>query len=174
VTAPGSAGDPWYVRNLRDAGWRHAEGRGAVCVALDDFEGEPRDVQLGVNPFVLDPGEAMAMYHWEADQEAFLVLAGEALLIVEGTERPLCAWDFVHCPAGTKHTIVGAGSDPCVVLAVGSREHGEQPHSLGFPADEVARRHRAGVAEDTLDGGAAYADVPTRQPTPYRDGWLPE
>ena len=42
----------------------------------------------------------MAMYHWEADQEDFLMLAGEALLIVEGEERPLRQWDFVHCPAG--------------------------------------------------------------------------
>jgi hypothetical protein len=31
----------------------------------------------------------MAMYHWEADQEHFLVLSGDALLIVEGEERPL-------------------------------------------------------------------------------------
>ena len=29
------------------------------------------------------------MYHWEADQEDFLVLAGEPLLIVEGEERAL-------------------------------------------------------------------------------------
>ena len=63
------------------------------------------------------------MYHWEADQEDFLVLAGEALLIVEGEERPLRRWDFVHCPAGTRHVIVGAGDGPCVVVAVGAREH---------------------------------------------------
>ena len=45
----------------------------------------------------------MAMYHWEEDQEDFLVLAGEAVLIVEGEERPLRAWDFVHCPPKAKH-----------------------------------------------------------------------
>ncbi len=39
----------------------------------------------------------MAMYHWEADQENFLVLAGEALLVVEGEECPLRQSDFVHC-----------------------------------------------------------------------------
>ena len=49
------------------------------------------------------------MYHWEADQEDFLVARGEALLIVEGEERPLAQWDFVHCPPNTKHNIVGAG-----------------------------------------------------------------
>src|SRR5918911_342912 len=64
----------------------------------------------------------MAMYHWEADQEDFLVLSGEALLIVEGEERPLRAFDFVHCPPETRHVIVGAGDGPCVVVAVGARD----------------------------------------------------
>jgi uncharacterized cupin superfamily protein len=166
--------DGWYVLNMRDAEWRHADGRGAVCVVADDFEGWRREQnQLGVNPFVLMPGEPMAMYHWEADQEAFLIVSGEAVLIVEGGERLLRAWDFVHCPPQTKHVIVGAGRDPCVVIAVGARAHDSQPDSLGFPVDEVAQRHRASVAEDTLDGGVAYASVPPREPTAYRDGWLP-
>jgi uncharacterized cupin superfamily protein len=167
-------GEGWFVLNMRDAVWRHADGRGAVCVALDDFEGERRFEQLGVNPFVLGPGEAMAMYHWEADQEDFLVVAGEALLIVEGDERPLRQWDFVHCPPDTKHVIVGAGSGPCIVIAVGARQHDGQPNSLGFTADDVAKRHRASVEEDTTDGGVAYASVPSREPTAYREGWLPE
>ncbi|MGH3072538.1 MAG: cupin domain-containing protein [Gaiellaceae bacterium] len=163
-------GEGWYVVNLREAEWRQADGRGAVCVALDDFEGWRRSDQLGVNVFVLAPGEPMAMYHWEADQEAFLVVSGEAVLIVEGEERPLRAWDFVHCPAHTRHVVVGAGTSPCVLIAVGARAHDE----LGFPADEAARRHGASVDEDTTDGGAAYASVPPRRPTAYRDGWLPE
>jgi hypothetical protein len=32
-------GEGWFVLNMRDAEWRHAEGRGAVCVVADDFEG---------------------------------------------------------------------------------------------------------------------------------------
>ena len=62
------------------------------------------------------------MYHWEADQEDFLVLMGEALLIIEGEERPLRQWDFVHCPPEAKHTIVGAGDSTSLVLAVGARD----------------------------------------------------
>ena len=168
-------GDGWYVLNMRDAEWRQVEGRGAVCVVADDFEGWRREAdQLGVNPFVLQPGEPMAMYHWEADQEAFLVVSGHALLIVEGEERPLRAWDFFHCPPNTKHVLVGAGTGPCVVIAVGSRAHDGRPGSLGFPADATARRHGASVEEDTMDGGAAYGDVPPRRPAAYRDGWLPD
>ena len=168
-------GGGWYVLNMRDAEWRHAEGRGAVCVVSDDFEGWRREVdQLGVNPFVLAPGEPMAMYHWEADQEDFLVVSGEAVLIVEGAERQLRAWDFVHCPPNTKHVLVGAGSGPCLVIAVGARAHDGQADSIGFPADDVAKRHGASVAEDTTEGEIAYASVPGREPTAYRDGWLPE
>jgi uncharacterized cupin superfamily protein len=164
-------GEGWYVLNMRDAEWRHAGGRGAVCIVGDDFEGWRRDAdQLGFNPFVLQPGERMSLYHREADQEAFLVVSGEALLIVEGEERPLRAWDFVHSPPGTGHALVGAGSEPCLVLAVGSRERDE----LAFPVDETARRHGASVEEETTDGGVAYASVPPREPTAYREGWLPE
>ena len=145
-----------------------------MCVVADDFEGWRREsAQLGVNLFVLQPGEPMAMYHWEADQEDFLVLAGEAVLIIEGEERTLRAWDFVHCPPDTKHVIVGAGSGPCVVLAVGARQHDGQPDALGFTVDERAKRHLASVGVDTIDGSVAYASVPGREPTAYRDGWLP-
>lgn len=167
-------GEGWFVLNMRDAEWRHVDGRGAVCVALDDFEGERQFRELGVNPFVLGPGEPMAMYHWEADQEGFLVVSGEAVLIVEGEERQLRAWDFVHCPPDTKHVIVGAGNGPCLVIAVGARERSMGPDSIGFPADEVAKRHGASVEEDTTDGGVAYAAIPGREPTAYRDGWLPD
>ena len=166
-------GDGWFVLNLRDAEWRHAAGRGAVCTVADDFEGERRLDELGFNPFVLEPGEAMSMYHWEANQEAFLVVSGEAVLVVEGEERALRAWDFFHCPPGTSHVIVGSGSNPCLVLAVGARAHDGQADALGFPADETARRHGASVEADTTDGDVAYSSVPPRMPTAYREGWLP-
>jgi uncharacterized cupin superfamily protein len=114
------------------------------------------------------------MYHWETDQEDFLVVSGEAVLIIEGEERQLRAWDFVHCPPNTKHVIIGAGSGPCVVIAIGARERSTEPDSLGFSVDEVAKRHGASVDENTMDGGVAYASLPRREPTAYRDGWLPE
>jgi uncharacterized cupin superfamily protein len=163
-------GKGWFVLNMRDAEWRHVDGRGAVAVIGDDFEGWREFEQIGVNPFVLRPGEPMAMYHWEGDQEAFLVVSGEAVLIIEGEERQLRAWDFVHCPPNTKHVIVGAGSGPCLVIAVGARER----DTLGFTVDEVAKRHGASVEEDTTDPEAVYGPIPGREPTAYRDDWLPE
>ena len=158
----------WYVVNAREVRWRYAQGRGAFC----DTEGDVDYPQLGVNLFVLGPGEPMSMYHWELDQEDFLVVSGEALLIVEGEERPLRQWDFFHCPSRTKHTIVGAGSGPCVVIAVGAREHEHDPDWGGYTVDEVALRHRAGVEEETTEATVAYAPVPRREPTRYREEWL--
>jgi uncharacterized cupin superfamily protein len=40
----------------------------------------------GGNLAVLAPGEPNSMYHWETETEAFFVISGEALLIVEGQE----------------------------------------------------------------------------------------
>jgi uncharacterized cupin superfamily protein len=163
------AGEGWFVLNAREARWVHAEGRGARLL----FEGETNFPQVGLSLYVLAPGEPMGMYHWEADQEDFLVLSGEALLIVEGEERPLRQWDFVHCPPDTKHIIVGAGDAPCAVLAVGAREHQTPAEWGGYTVDEAALRHGAGVDRETNEADVAYARVPKRQPTRYRDGWLP-
>jgi uncharacterized cupin superfamily protein len=162
--------DGWFVLNAREARWRPGEGRGAYCI----FEGEPEFSQLGIHLVYLAPGEPMSMYHWEADQEDFLVLAGEALLIVEGEERPLRQWDFVHCPAGTNHTILGAGDASCLVLAVGARDRSTGPNWGGYTVDEAAIRHGAGVEQVTTEAEQAYARFPAREPSRYRKGWLPD
>jgi uncharacterized cupin superfamily protein len=162
------AGKGWFVLNARKARWRHREGRGERL----SFEGEVEFPQVGVSLFVLAPGEPIGMYHWEANQEDFLVLSGEALLIVEGKERPLRQWDFVHCPAETKHIIVGAGDAPCAVLAVGAREQQASDDWGGYTVDEAALRHGAGVEQETTEAEHAYARFPNPVPTRYRDGWL--
>ena len=169
-------GEGWFVLNARDSRWYHVDGRSAVCTFEGEKEGENEFEQLGINLSVLNPGEIMAMYHWEADQEDFLVLSGEAVLIIEGEERQLRAWDFVHCPPETKHTIVGAGSGPCVVVAVGAREKtaGGKPGWGGYTADDVAARHGASAEQETTEPKEAYAHLTRRQHAKYRDGWLPE
>jgi uncharacterized cupin superfamily protein len=162
-------GDGWFVLNAREAEWREREGRGLRC----GFEGDPKFQQLGINLYVLGPGEPIGMYHWEADQEDFLVLDGEALLIVEGQERTLRQWDFVHCPPDTKHIIVGAGEKPCVVLAVGARDRSTGEGWGGYTVDEVALRHGAGVERETTEADEAYARFPEPRPARYRGGSLP-
>jgi uncharacterized cupin superfamily protein len=162
-----AAGEGWFVLNAREARWKHGERRGARL----DLDGETEFPQVGINLYVLAPGEVMGMYHWEADQEDFFVVDGEALLIVEGEERTLRKWDFVHCPADTRHIIVGAGESSCVVLAVGAREHQTGPGWGGYPVDEAALRQAAGVERETNDVRKAYARFSDRVPTRWRAEW---
>ena len=123
---------------------------GGVCIfESDDFvlDGRPdlqeqTFAQLGFTLRVLLPGKPNGMYHAETDEEDFLVLSGECLLLIENEERHLRAWDFVHCPRATAHIFVGAGESPCVILAVGART-GES--GIVYPPSEVARRHGASV-----------------------------
>jgi uncharacterized cupin superfamily protein len=157
----------WYVLNAREGRWRERGPRGRVKELVED------DEQVGVNLFVLEPGQSMSMYHWEADQEGFFVLSGEALLIVEDVERPLRQWDYFHCPVPVPHTIVGAGTGPSAILAIGAREHQAGPDWGGYPYSEVAMKHGASAEEETTEADVAYARFPDSEPTEYQDGWLP-
>jgi uncharacterized cupin superfamily protein len=168
------AGHGWFVLNAREARWNLRPGRRTVTfTGLSEFEAETYFPQLGANLIVLEPGEPNAMYHWEADQEGFLVLFGEALLIVEGQERPVKKWDFVHCPPETRHAFVGAGDGPCGILAMSSREFQTSGSWGAYTVDEVARRHGASADEETQDADIAYAQVPKSEFARYREGWLP-
>jgi uncharacterized cupin superfamily protein len=164
-------GEGWYVLNARDARWRERIGLGRWCFL--EAEPIPSFEALGFQLAVLDPGVPACMYHGESDQEDFLVVAGECVLIIEGEERRLRAWDFVHCPPGTKHIVVGAGDGPCALVAVGAREHQDGPGWGGYPVDETAIRHGAGVETETTVGAEAYASWPKRRPGPYQEGGLP-
>jgi uncharacterized cupin superfamily protein len=150
--------------NAREARWLDGQ-----FGAYTRFEGEDRFPRLGINIGVLEPGQPACMYHGEDEQEDFLVLSGECLALIEGTERRLAAWDFVHCPPWTEHVFVGAGEGPCTILAVGTRSGGD----VIYPASELAQRHRAGVAEETDDPAQAYADMRPDQPVVDRERWLP-
>jgi uncharacterized cupin superfamily protein len=156
----------WYVRNARDGKWFDCGPRGSVTELVDD-----ENPQVGVNLFVLTPGQPMSMYHWEADQEGFLVLSGEALLIVENEERPLRAWDYFHCPPNVSHTIVGAGTGPAAILALGAREQADGDWG-GYPYSEPAMKHDASTEEETTEPKVAYARFPSGKPGEFREDWL--
>ena len=121
----------WFVVNVRDAEWFTSETRGAACWFANEYGDSPVEFpQFGINVTVLEPGQS-GVYHAEANQEAFLVLAGECRLLVEGEERRLRAWDFFHSPPWTEHAFVGAGDGPCVVLGRRTRKPGSAVSSVG-------------------------------------------
>jgi uncharacterized cupin superfamily protein len=156
-------GDGWFVVNIRDAAWFRNEAFGASAL----FQEPSRSPQLGVNIGVLEPGKPNCLYHAESEQEAFLVLSGECSLIVEGEERRLTAWDFFHCPAWTKHVIIGSGDEPCVILFIGARRSDGE---VVYLVDETARRHGASTEHETGDPAEAYAGYPGYEPTPSPPG----
>ncbi len=158
-------GAGWFVLNAKEALWNDGH-----FGAYTRFEGpESRFDQVGVNIGVLQPGQPACMYHGESEQEDFLVLSGECLLLVEGEERRLRAWDFFHCPPWTEHVFVGAGDGPCAILALGARPDdgrgglsglgaGPAPRGRGRGRDHEAGRgvrELPGGRRDALSGGLA-------------------
>jgi len=154
--APATGG--WFVVNVRDSSWVTNEALGACCI----FEGGAVSFpELGYTIGVLEPGQAAARYHGESRQEDFLVLAGECLLLIEGEERPLRAWDFVHCPPWTEHAFVGSGDGRCVIFMTGSRS---RELEVVYPRSELALERGAGVETETVTPAEAYAALPKWEP----------
>jgi uncharacterized cupin superfamily protein len=172
-------GPGWFVVNARDAAWLRNEPFGARCVfesngpvlrGRDDLD-EQRFPQFGVTLAVLQPGRPSGLYHAESAQEDFLVLAGECTALVEGEERTLRQWDFLHCPPGTAHAFVGGGSGPCVLLMVGARPEGR---TIVYPRSEPALARGVGVEAETDSPWDAYAAFPHWQPgRPESESSLP-
>jgi uncharacterized cupin superfamily protein len=171
---PESSG--WFVVNARDARWFDNPGRGhsLPLTGSDEYEAETFFPMLGMAIRVMGPGEPNATYHWETEQEDFIVLSGEALLVVEGQERRLKQWDVVHCPPETRHVFDGAGDRPCVILATSSRQFQKDGPWGFYCADETAARYNASSPADTQDGEVAYARFPPSNPARYRGGLLPD
>jgi uncharacterized cupin superfamily protein len=148
VASPG-----WFVLNVGDVAWQRHDIGGEWT----SFEpGNGGFEQYGIGIHVLQPGQPNGKYHSETNQEDFLVLSGECLLIVEDEERPLKQWDFFHCAPGTHHILVGAGDAPCAILMVGARGN----NTLHYPPSEVAARYGAAAPEETNTPSEAYKDWP--------------
>jgi quercetin dioxygenase-like cupin family protein len=158
-------GEGWFVVNARDVTWISSEERGQDT----DLEGRQEFTQLGFRIQVLGHGQR-GIYHGERGQEDFLVVSGECVLVIEGHERRLKAWDFVHCPPWTRHVFVGAGDGPCVIVMVGSRAEG---FDVVYAVDEVAAKYDACVLEETSKPDEAYARFGPEERSSYREGWLP-
>ena len=157
--------DGWFVLNARDMRW----WRSAVKGQGTEYEGAHELPQLGFHIHVLMPGQH-GVYHAEAGQEDFLVVAGEGVLVIEAQERRLEAWDFVHGPPWTEHAFVGAGDGPFVMVTAGSRAPG---FGVRYPVNEVAAKHGASVPVETSSPDEAHFHFGPGEWSPYREGWLP-
>ncbi|MGO9908663.1 MAG: cupin domain-containing protein [Solirubrobacteraceae bacterium] len=155
-----AATDGWFVVNVREAAWMTNKHFGDACVFEGDAVAFP---DVGYTIHVLRPGQPNGLYHHERDQEDFLVLAGECIAIVEGEERRMKRWDFLHCPPGTEHIFVGAGEGPCVIFMAGGREH---RGSAVYIRSELALGHGASVESEARPSDRPYMPFPKWQPGP--------
>lgn len=147
-------GDGWFIVNVADSQGMTTESFGSGT----RFESmEHPFPEFGINVRVLEPGQPCALYHREAAQEAFLVLSGEVIAIVEDQERTMRKGDLLHVPPETAHIIVGAGSGASSVLMVGTRKDG--PADVFYPVSEPAAKYGASVTEETDDRAKAYGDA---------------
>lgn len=157
-------GEGWFVVNVAEArGMEHDRFGQAVR-----FEGAAEFPAFGINVRLLQPGQPNCYYHREGAPEAFVVLEGECIAIVEDAERPLRKGDFLYAPPGTAHVLVGAGERPCAILMVGART---DPDEVEYPVSEAAARHGASVEEPTSSAQVAYGGLtppgPARFPLPW-------
>jgi uncharacterized cupin superfamily protein len=166
----------WFVLDVRKARWsaKPEQGWAVSLTGRDEYEAETFFPMLGMAVRVARAGDVTTTYHWETEQEDFLVLSGECIAIIEGQERPLRRWDFFHCPPGTKHAFVGVGDEPCVLLCASSRQFQKDGPWGYYCYDETAERYNAASPEDTQDGEIAYARFPDTRVARYPGGLLPE
>ena len=154
------ASDGWFILNVADIAWERADGGGTWCSFEPPSAPSPL---LGIGVHVLHKGETPGFYHLESNQEGFLVLSGECLAIVEGEERRMRTWDYLHCPPGTAHITIGASDEPCAILMVGTRSSDTDIH---YPVEPTAAKHGAAVAAATDSPRQAYMDSPPIVPSP--------
>jgi quercetin dioxygenase-like cupin family protein len=157
--------DGWFVVNVASAAWVTNPEGGDACIFESDDVTFPH---VGFTLNVIRPGQVPGRYHREANQENFLVLSGECLMIIEGVERRLQAWDFVHCPPDCEHVFIGAGDGPCVIFATGARNGWPDDKGIVYTPNEIAARHGASVGAETTVSAEAYAGRP-----PWRPGHGP-
>jgi quercetin dioxygenase-like cupin family protein len=125
--------DSWWVKSHDELEWTE-NGMGIYSLAAAD--------EFAFTFNVLGRGQPMALYHHEPHQEGFLVLRGECDAIVEGETYRLRAWDYLHCPPGVAHQIVGV--DDALVIGVGSRVGGG---AATYPNDDDPRSAYAAYGE---------------------------
>ena len=157
----------WFVVNAAEARWWDDGPFGWFT----RFSGDERFTRIGINLAVLEPGQPNCLYHREDEQEDFLVLSGECLLLVEEEERTAAGVGLRALPA--RHGPRVRGRRRRALRAAAHREPDARRRD-GLPALGVgpASRRRRGAGD-----GLARRGVRILSRRPWRcataKGWLP-
>jgi uncharacterized cupin superfamily protein len=117
---------PAYVVNLEDA--EHEPwGEGRVATVRTDLGEAVGSVSTGITHIRVDPGKLAAPLHCHSlEEELFVILDGEGLLLLDDQETPVQPGHVVSRPpaSGVSHTF-RAGETGLELLAYGPREAGD-------------------------------------------------
>ena len=119
----------WFVLSLIGARGFATDGHGAFC----PFERPARARRLRPRRARAAARRAVGALPPRGRAGGLLVLAGECIAVVEEQERTLRAWDYLHCPAGTAHAMLGAGG-------AGARSYGRRASARRTSTTRSARR----------------------------------
>jgi uncharacterized cupin superfamily protein len=82
--------------------------------------------KLGCSLVVVPPGKKAWPYHRQhANEELFVILAGEGTLRHEGERHPIRAGDVISSRTGTAHQIINTSAAELRYLAISTMHHPE-------------------------------------------------
>jgi uncharacterized cupin superfamily protein len=111
---------------------------------------------FGINLIVLEPGERGRVHRHERQEEVYLVLEGELMLLLEVSGHRVGKWELARVAPNVRRQLVNRGSERLVLLALGGHgEHvgrdgiawadwdepgdGRSPQEVPLPEDEPPR-----------------------------------
>jgi len=111
---------------------------------------------FGINLIVLEPGQRGRVHAHREQEEVYLVLEGELMLLLETSGHPVGRWELVRVAPDVRRQLVNRGSERLVLLALGGHgEHvgrdgiawadwnepgdGRPPQEVPLPEDEPPR-----------------------------------
>lgn len=100
---------PAVIRPSEHAQWRaDAMGKSTIYASAH--------LMVGLNAF--EPGQAHALHAHGGMDKAYLVVEGEGLFLLDGSELPMRAGDLLVAPDGVPHGVRNSSDGRLLVMAI--------------------------------------------------------
>jgi mannose-6-phosphate isomerase-like protein (cupin superfamily) len=119
------------VRNVSDTEERVGQSRHGGAGVISQrrvFEVTDFDSRLSVVAFdTLPPGAEIGLHHHRAEEELYIIVAGDGTVIVDGTDTPIRAGDVVLTKPGSSHAVRNTSASDLSLIAIEVRLCDTQP-----------------------------------------------
>jgi uncharacterized cupin superfamily protein len=119
------------------------DGVAFTQIALDSderFQSLRRELGVstfGMNAIAFEPGQRGRIHRHERQEEVYLVLEGELMLLVEGEEHNLGEGALARVAPGVRRQLVNRRPQRLVLLALGGAAEHEGRDGVAFPSWEA-------------------------------------